>query len=504
MQDAMTQGINKSQMISGFLKKKRMLVFFVLIICLAVPGYYYWTGSKNKKVNFLTDTVKKSAITSTVSASAMIEPVSSVSLSFKNSEIINKLYIKVGDHVTKGQLLAEQDGSNLVEQVNQSRASLKASEAKLALLKNGARAEDIEQAKENVTIAKGSYDLAKSTLERNQQLKDAEAISQSELDKAKSDFINAQSKLNQAQESLKSLVAGNRPEDIAVATAQLEGLKSQLQMSLNDMAGTKLYSPMDGTVSVMNGAEGQRATANNNNTSGGGFISVISDAMQVRAQVNESDIGKVRNGQKVELFVNSYQDKTFNGKVKSISPQAYTVSNVQIYDVLIEPDKNYTELKAGMPANINIILDRHENTLVLPKGAVSYAISYMNKNKAAAPVQNDQSSDQGKIKRNIDGKEQSTGENDNSKNSASAITTPGQQKAIVLIYDKSGEPKPQRVVLGLSDMRNFEVLQGLNEGDTVVVGSLDQSTTSNAQGNQGSQSNNSPLTPRVGGGVRVR
>ena len=499
MQEVMTQSTKKSQMISSFLKKKKMLVFFVLIICLAVPSYFYWTGSKDKNVSFLTDTVKKSAITSTVSASAMIEPVSSVSLSFKNSEIINKLYIKVGDHVTKGQLLVEQDSSNLVEQVNQSRANLKSSEAKLALLINGARAEDIEQAKENVTIAKGSYDLAKSTLNRNQQLRDAEAISQSELDKAKSDFISAESKLNQAQVSLKSLLAGNRPEDIAAATAQLEGQKSQLKMALNDLAGTKLYSPMDGTVSIMNGAEGQRATANNNNTSGDGFISVISDAMQVRAQVNESDIGKVKNGQKVELFVNSYQDKIFNGKVRSISPQAYTVSNVQIYDVLIEPDKNYSELKSGMPANVNIILDRHENTLILPKGAVSFAISYMNKNKTATPVQEGKSSDQGNIKRNIDTKKEQAGKNDSSKNSA--IETPVQQKAIVLLHNKSGEPKPQSVVLGLSDMRNFEVLQGLNEGDTVVVGSLDQSTISNTQGNQ---PGSSPLTPRVGGGTSVR
>ncbi|ACV61926.1 efflux transporter, RND family, MFP subunit [Desulfofarcimen acetoxidans DSM 771] len=500
MQDTVTKS-TRFYMISSFLKKKKLLVFIVLAICLVVPGYYYWTSGKKINANFLTETVSKSSIISTVSASATIEPVSSVSLSFKNSEIINKLYVKVGDHVNGGQLLAEQDGSNLTEQLNQSRASLKSAEAKLALLQNGARSEDIAQSRENVNMAQNAYDLAKSTLERNQVLKEQGALSQFDFDKAQSDFKNAESRLKQEQESLKALLAGNRPEDIATASAQVDSAKSQLQMALNDMSGTKLYSPMNGTVSVMNGAEGQRATANNNNTSGGGFISVISDQLQVRAQVNESDIGKVKNGQKVELSVNSYQDKIFNGKISSISPQAYTVSNVQIYDVIINPDQNYSELKAGMPANVNIILDRHDNVPVVPKGAVSYAISYLNKNRAAlSSIRTAQDSGQMRNRLNSDNNKQSTGEKDTSKNSEAA-TDSGQQRATVLIYNKSGEPKIQRVVLGLSDVKNYEVIQGLKEGDIVVVGSLEQSASSNAQGNQ---STNAPLAPRVGGGVRVR
>ncbi|MDF9406969.1 efflux RND transporter periplasmic adaptor subunit [Pelotomaculum isophthalicicum JI] len=516
MEDTLKPDANKLNYLVGFLKRKKLLFGIILIVIAALAGYFIVKSHKNVSGNYLTDTVKKGTVTTTISASGTIEPVSTVSLSFKNSEIIKDIYVKVGDHVTAGQLLAEQYTDNLDASVIQATASLKGNTAKLQLLQNGSTQEDLDKAATDVKMAQASYDLAKTTLDRYQQLYEGGAISKADLDKYNSDLINAEGKLKQAENSLKSLQAGNRPEDIEAAAAQVDSSSAQLKLAQNDLAGAKMYCSIDGIVSEINGAVGQRATANNNSTSGGGFMTVISEALQLKSQVNEADIGKAAVGQTVEFTLNSYPNKTFTGKVSSIAPQATTVSNVQLYDVYIQPDQNYVEMKAGMPTNVTIIIDRHENTLTIPKGAVSYAASYLSKmRQAGAPVtegtggangtggiqrQNRQSAGAG-----------SNASNNNGSNNTDASSSPAsyqEQQATVLVMNGSGTPSPKRVVLGLSDLSNYEVVNGLNEGDTIVIGSLDQSAATNTQGNQSSQRSNNPMTmgaPRVqvtGGGAR--
>ncbi|OPY58466.1 MAG: Macrolide export protein MacA [Pelotomaculum sp. PtaU1.Bin035] len=488
--------------------KKRKLVFIAAtIILLALASFFVFGGAKKASGDFLTDTVKRNTITSTIAATGTVEPVSTISVSFKNSEIIKKIYVKVGDHVTAGQLLADQDSANLEAEVNQASASLKGAVSKLTLLQNGSREEDIEQAKTNVTIAQSNYDLAKANLERYQKLYQEGAISQADLDKTNTDYINSEGKLRQAQESLKSLQSGSRAEDIAAAAAQVESNKAQLQISQNDLTGVRMVSPIDGIVSAINGAEGQRSTANNNNTSGGGLIVIISEDLQVKAQVNEADIGRTEVGQAVEFTVNSFPSKTFTGKVSAISPQANTVSNVQLYDVIIQLDKDQGGLKAGMPANVNIIVNRRENVLTIPKGAVTYAANNLSKLKQTASSTPDGSENSNNNRQT--GRRNSnagtSGENKNSppENAETAKVNNQEQQATIIVLDGSGKPVPRRIATGLSDLRNLEVIRGLNEGETVVIGALNQPAAAtsgqNRQGNQ-TQSGNTPFMPRIGGG----
>ncbi|MDQ0285108.1 HlyD family secretion protein [Desulfofundulus luciae] len=470
-----------------------------------MAGFYVLGGARKAEGNYITETVKRGIITSTISASGIVEPVNTVSLSFKNAEVIKKIYVKVGDRVAAGQLLAEQDTANLEAQVSQASANLKGATAKLELLKKGARPEEIAQAEANVRMARASYDLAKSSLERYQQFYQEGYISQADLDKVISDYATAEAKLKQAEESLKLLRAGNRPEDIAVAAAQVEISRAQLQLARKDLAEAKLFSPIDGIVSQINGSEGQRAAANNNNTSGGGFITIISEALQVKAQVNEADIGRLKVGQRAEFTVNSFPNKTFTGRVSSISPQAYTESNVQLYDAVIQLDKNQQGLMAGMPANVNIIVDRHENTLTIPKGAVAYAVSYLNKMRQGGTLKRESSGWFGSGRPNSfqtvgsAGSGRGGGSGNAAGTSGPAKGNEQGQQAVVLVLDKSGKPAPRRVVLGLADLTSHEVLEGLDEGDRVVVGSLGQETTGVR-----SQGNNPPFMPGAGGGGMPR
>ncbi len=490
----------------AYIKKKKLMFGIIAVAGISLALYSVLGGSSKASGDYLTDTVKRGTITSTISASGMVEPVDTISMSFKNAEIVKKIYVKVGDTVKPGQLLAELETSNLEASLIQAEANLANQSSKLELLKNGATKEDIEQSEANVSMAQAAYNLAKTTLERNQELYQAGALSLSELDQVKVDFANADAKLKQAQASLSSLQKGNRPEDIASAAAQVEGSKAQLQVAQNERADAKMVSPIEGIVSSINGAEGQRATANNNNTSGGGFMEVISEALQIKAQVNEGDIGKTKVGQKVEFTVNSYPNKIFSGKVSSISPMAYTESNVQIYDVVIQLDEKYTELKAGMPANVTIIVERHDNVLTIPKGATTYAISYLSKMRQTATGQRPGNNNGGNTSR----QGQSSGQNNRTYQGANGGGTAQDQeaatkestqsqRAIVLVLDKSGTTVPKRVELGLSDLTSYEIINGLNEGDTVIVGSLSQTASAASTSASRSPGGNQPFMPRIHG-----
>lgn len=459
--------INGFNAISSVIKRRKVLSAGIAAVIVLLAGFIIFRGAGSASGEYQVDTAQKGDITSTITASGKVEPVDTISLSFKNSEIIKAIHVRAGDHVTVGQPLAEQENENLKAQLIQAGASLKSAQAKYDLLVSGPRQEELAKAGADVKMARVSYDIAKENLERYKELQGVGAISQSDFDKANMDFVNAEGKLTQSEESLKLLQAGNRTEDIASAGASVESSRAQLLMSQKDFEGAVMTSPIDGIVSAVSGAVGQRATANNNNTSGGGFITIISEALQVRAQVNEADIGRTALGQKVEFTVNSFPDKKFKGKVISISPQAYTESNVQIYDVIIQTDEKYSELKAGMPADVNIIVDRHEKVVAIPKGAVNYAVTYMNKMKLTAG--------------GGDGSTPAGGGRDKNKNAGNELN-PGEQSAFVLVLDGSGNPVPRRVALGLSDMRSYEVVKGLEEGEKVVLGSSGTPSAS-SQGN---------------------
>lgn len=300
------QNVNKSLFMSlgsltGNIKKIKLILGFLAAAGISLALYFILGAPSKASENYLTGTVQRGNITSTISASGTVEPVETISMSFKDAEIVKKIYVKVGDKVEPGQLLAELATDNLEADVMQSRANFDSQSANLALLKNGATQEELAEAEAKVSMAQASYNLAQATLERNQALYQAGALAQSELDQIKADYDNAEASLKQAEASLKSLQKGNRAESIASAAAQVESAGAQLQVAQRSLSDAKLVSPINGIVSSINGAEGQRATANNNNTSGDGFMEVISEALQVEAKVNEGDIGKTKVGSRWNL-----------------------------------------------------------------------------------------------------------------------------------------------------------------------------------------------------------
>ncbi|HBC91952.1 MAG TPA: hypothetical protein DCZ10_03360 [Pelotomaculum sp.] len=463
----------------------------------ALAGYFLLGNAKKAVGGYLTENVKNGSITNTISASGTVEPVSTVSLSFKNAEIIKNIYVKVGDHVTPGQVLADQDSENLELSVTQAVANADQSSASLELLQKGSTQEELRQAEASVLIAQASYDQAKSNLERNQKLAEAGAIAQTDLETYQASYVNAEGNLIKAQEAYKALLSGSKAEDIKSAEAKLASSQAQLQAARIDLTGAAMTSPINGIVSEINGAVGQRATANNNSTSGSsGFMVIISEALQVTAQVNEADIGKTQVGQKVEFTVNSFPDTTFTGQIGSVAPQAYTMSNVQIYDVIIQIDDNQQGLKAGMPADVTIIVERKENTLIISKAAVTYAANYLKSGAAQPASMEGDGNSQIRNDRQTSGTGAGAASGSSGSNGApGAATGSREQQSTILVMGQSGQPEPRQVALGMSDLSNYEVVNGLNEGETVVVGSSSQTSTSTAT------STNSSTRSNQGGGM---
>lgn len=472
----------------GFLSGKRIIwlvaVFLTLIIA---AGWYWWARGHQKAPNFLTVTAGKGSIVETVSASGKIEALHSIGLSFKNPGTIKAIYVKEGQSVKAGQLLALQDPTDLELQVKEAQANLDNAMAKLKSLQAGPLATDVAQAEAGVEQAQVEYDNAQDTLKRDQALYDAGALSEVDLNNARKAEATAAANLKKAQAALEALKNGSRPEDIAAAQAQVDAARAQLQLAQNNLAATEIRAPWDGIVTNVNGQVGQRVGSNTSATdASNSFIFLISPELQLRVQVNEADINKVKVGQDVEFTVNAQPDRTFKGKVTAIAPQAQTVSNIQLYDVLVNVGDAGASLKAGESASVTIIISRKDNVITIPRAAIAYAEGYLSqagKTAGSRATSSGGTSGGGNRSRSTQGTGGSAG---SSETGASTAGTPsaGENRAVILVLE-GGRPVQRQVVTGASDERNIEVVSGLKAGEQVVVGTGSAGSTGST-GNTGS------------------
>jgi len=206
----------------------------------------------------------------------------------------------------------------------------------------------------------------------------------------------------------------------------------------------------------------------------------------LKAEINEADISKVKTGQEATFTVNTYPNKTFTGKLVSLAPNATTVSNVQMYDTVISID-DYSQLKGGLPATINIVISSAKNVLNIPQTALSFARTY------AAQMRKTAGGNTGfsKIVRtNQTSQENSSNNRNNTNNKSSSRQSTLTDRSPVFVL-QNGKPVMKLVQTGLSDDVNIEIKSGLQEGDLVIL-SQNKST-----GNSSSSSSNSISSPRT-------
>jgi len=400
---------------NGNSKKKRnrriMYVVIGVVVVLAAVGGLIAAARGGTKIDpTKLAKVERGDLAKSVVATGKVEPITKVEIKSKASGIVKKLYVDAGDRVKRGQILAELDKEEIEAHVAQAKAQAEAAEASL----RGTEA-DMERAK--VDAEGVDVPTLKRAYERAQGMAKEGVVSASALDDAQRNYELALNKQNFAKAQLLVLRA-----KIGQAQAQVAQDRANLKQLEEQYSYTTVTSPIDGIILSRDVEVGDAGSSILVLGSSATLIMTLGDTSEVyvKGKVDESDIGKVYLGQPARIKVESFKDKSFNGKVTKISPMGVEKDNVTTFEVRVSINNPGGELKAAMTANAEIILEEHKNVLQIPEGAILY-----DKDK----------------------------------------------KASVEVPDPKGKEGKNKVAvnIGISNGAKTEVLGGLKEGDQVVL-----------------------------------
>ena len=266
-----------------------------------------------------------------------------------------------GEYVKAGQLIALLDSRSLENEVGVRRAALEAAEAALLELERGYLPEEINQAEAKLEQSKAELNRLQAEYERQKELFDTNVISQKEFDLSTASHAVAKARVREAKEGLELLRRGIREEKIEQARARLEESKQSLALAETRLSYAALYAPSPGWVLSKNIEPGEVVVGGTPIVSIGNL-----DDVWLRAYINETDLGRVKLGQKVDVTTSSYPGKIYSGTITFISSEAeFTPKNVQtekervklVYRIKVKLDNSKQELKPGMPADGVILLD---------------------------------------------------------------------------------------------------------------------------------------------------
>lgn len=337
---------------------------------------YQMTVRQSEKPNIanLTVSVKAETLKVTIKASGSVVPFQTVNVSPKLSGRLQELYVEQGDRVTKGQVLARMDDSNIQPQILQAKASLAIAQANLARQRNGSRSEDIAAATARVESAASKAALAKEKVSRNKDLESQGAITRDRLDELMADQTATAANLREQQRQLDLLNNGTRPEEIAQAEAQVQEAIAKIKIVEVQLEDTIIRAPFAGKITqkFTNVGSFVTPTTSASTTSSATSTSIVAvgNGLEILAKVPEVDIGQIRVGQAVEIVADAYPDKVFKGRVRLIAPEAIVEQNVTSFQVRIILETGKNELQSGMNTDLKLVGQSINNALVVPTVAI--------------------------------------------------------------------------------------------------------------------------------------
>ena len=334
---------------NGRKKRRRTIVLAtVAVAVLAVLGLVAArSGGKPIDPSKLA-AVERGDLARSVVATGKIQPLTKVEIKSKASGIVKKLYVFYGDRVKEGQVLAELDREQLEAAVREARANLLAAQASYERNRIEAEGPDLP--------------FLKSSLERSRKLYADGLIAPSLLEDADKAF---QMGLNK-QTAAKS--------QAAVAKAEVEKARASLERYESDLKYATITSPMDGLVLSRDVEVGDAVSSILVLGSQATKVMSLGDVSEVYVlgKVDEADIGRVFIGQRARIVVESFKDKSFEGKVTKISPLGVEKDNVTTFEVRVSIQNPGGELKTNMTANAEVILEEKKGVLMVPESAVVY------------------------------------------------------------------------------------------------------------------------------------
>ncbi len=454
---------------------KRVLTIIVVLAVVGAGAYYLiWgrTGAGADSASLTTVTVGKDTIVSEVAATGSVEPEREVSLSFKAPGRVAAVLVKAGDRVVTGQPLATQDTADMDLQLQQAQAALRLTLAQAEKLASPPADEDLAAARAALQSARAGYDRAASGPKAEQvtiaqvQLQKAEIAlqrAQTAYDEVKwvgaigalpqslalqaatldyeaakanydlqvkpaeaSDLAALSAQIVQAQSQVARLERGLSDEDRAIAMAQIDQARIAVEQIELQRVNATLTAPFTGRVAAVYVEEGQIAGG------GGPVVTLVEDGRyHISVRVDETDVGQVAEGQRVDIQPESFPGLALAGHVAQVSLSPATAEGggllggtaIVQYDVRVDVDvdEDFEGLRPGMTAQVIIEAARYEDAVVVPNRAVQ-----------------------------VD------------------------RESGVTFVEKlvSGEPVRQEIALGVAGEGVTQVVFGLDEGDSVVIRSV--------------------------------
>lgn len=301
------------------MNKKKTLVIVAVAAIAALAVWLLSGGKKEEKITFDTAAVAPANIMNSITATGTIEPVTSVTVGTQVSGIVSKLFVDYNSVVKKGQVIAELDKTNLMSQLN--------------------------TAKTQLATAQSQFNYQTANYKRYKTLFEKGLV-------AADDFDNAKLSYTQAKE-------------------QVASAKEEVQRAQTNLGYATITSPIDGVVLSKSVEEGQTVAASFSTPE---LFTIAQDLtnMQVVADVDEADIGDVKEGERVTFTVDAYPDDTFEGEVKQVRQEATTTNNVVTYEVVISAPNADLKLKPGLTANVTIYTAERKGVLSVPSKALRF------------------------------------------------------------------------------------------------------------------------------------
>lgn len=335
------------------------------VVVLVGGGAAWWLArGKADDVQYRTAKIERGPLSATVSASGAVNPVTQVSVGTQVSGQIKDLYVDFNSEVKAGQLIAVIDPETFEYRVRQAQADVDA--ARAAVLTAQANA-----ASSRAGISRAQSDLteAQRTHERNQSLQAQGFISQAEVERTRAAVATAGENLKSAQAQL-----GVTDAQIKSAQAGVAQREASLAQARIDLARTRITSPVNGIVIKRAIEKGQTVAASLQSPELFVIAQNLQD-MQVDASIDESDVGRIRTGQKATFTVDAFPGQTFEGTVGQVRKAAQNVANVVTYVAVVAFSNTGGRLLPGMTANVRVVTDQRESVLKVPNASLRVRIA---------------------------------------------------------------------------------------------------------------------------------
>lgn len=363
-------------------------IVIVIVVAALGGGGWYWFGrgtvAKDPEVKLAQAKVERGAISVSVASTGRIVSNLDVDIKCKASGEIIKLPFDVSDSVKKNDLLVELDPIDEQRVLKQAEVSLSSSQAKLASAKENLALSqrtletDRMRADAALQYAQTHSTDCQAKADRMKELLSKKLASQEDFETAQTLAVSSTADLEGAKAKMEELKSQEqalelRRQDVKLAEAAVASDEISRDIAQDRLTDTKVLSPMDGVVSVRTVQTGMIISSGISNVGGGTTVLTLSDLSRifVLASVDESDIGKVKEGLDCNITADAYRGKTFAGKVVRIATQGTNVSNVITFEVKVEvTSENKALLKPGMTANVQVVIDHRDDALLIPVDSV--------------------------------------------------------------------------------------------------------------------------------------